>query len=168
MPAGDLVRVGRIVKPHGIRGELAVEASGASVGSLPPGAEVWLGRPPRRFLVAGVRPHAGRWLISLEGVTDRNAAEALRNSRVLVHAADLAAPGDDEAFVDELVGCRLESVEGVPLGTVRAVRTGPQDLLEVEGPSETFMVPMVRAWLVELDLAERRIVMRLPDGLGGC
>lgn len=162
----SLVRVGLVIKPHGVQGEVAVEATGPTLSELDPGVSVWVGIPPQERRLEGIRPHAGRELLHLSGVTDRDAAEELRGAPVAVPSENLSAPAEGEAYVDDLVGCAVESADGAELGTVRnVIPAGARNLLLVDGPAGEVFIPMVRDWLVELDTSEGRIVMDLPPGL---
>lgn len=140
----DLIEVGRVVKPHGLRGEVAVH--------------LLTDRPDVRFAVGAVvvldgttrevvasRPHQGRWLVRLDDVVDRDVAERLRGAVLL--AAPL--PDDDRTdtfWVHELVGMTVVTEDGDDLGDVVAVVELPAaagyDLLEVEHPDgHTWWLP---------------------------
>jgi 16S rRNA processing protein RimM len=160
----DLVRVGRVVKPHGLRGELVIAPLGHTLGSLSPSAPIWIGKPtPYRF--ESVRRHQGRLLVTLEGCDDRDAAERLRGADVQVEGGRLAELPDDEWYVDDLVGYVVEDAGGSGAGRVTAVVEGAHDMLEVSWDGETVLVPMVSQWLVSTDPVARRIVVHLPGGL---
>lgn len=164
----ELVRVGRVVKPHGIRGEVVVEPEGETLGLLPSPAVVFVGDPPAERTLQAMRPHAGRLLVTVEGIDDRAGADALRGSWLRVSADALPEADADAAYVDDLVGCRLEDADGATVGTVRGVLPGAaHDLLEVEAGAGTVLVPMVREWLLRLDADGGVIRMRLPEGLIG-
>ncbi len=160
------VVIGRIVRPHGIRGELIVEAAGDTLARLPAGTPLQVGSE-RIDLLRQVRPHRERWLVSLSGIEDRDAAEAVRGCEILVGAELVARPtAGDEFLVDELVGCVLVGRSGTEYGTVEAIVPGvPHDLLRVRTPAGESLVPMARDWLVEARVAEGRLVLDLPDGL---
>ncbi len=156
------VRVGRVVKPHGIRGEIVVETTGDTLAGLAPGEVILVGGT--EYAVAGVRPHQGRLLLSLAGCEDRNAAEELRGSVVEVSPEALPELGPNEWYVDDIVGWQLWDAASGPVGRIEGVVDGAaHDYVEV-GP-EGLLVPLVRDWLVQVDEAARKIVMDLPPGL---
>ena len=140
----DLIEVGRVVKPHGIRGEVSVELSTDRPHvRFAVGAEVLL--DGAATTVATSRPHKGRWLVRFADVEDRTQAEGLRG-------AVLTAPpleGDDEVdtfWVHELVGMRVLDGRDTELGEVVDVIEMPvaagYDMLEVRRPSgETVLLP---------------------------
>ena len=172
----ERVTIGRIVKPHGIRGELVVLPLTDVPDRFSVGARIELeGRP---VTLVGVREHQGRLLVRLDGVTDRTAAELLRGRELTAEPVD---PDDlDHYLVAELVGARVVDADGGPLGTVRALIELPPaagyDLLEVEREDgTTWLLPsadeLVEAIEDEQGLrlmlsADARGLVDLPDGPG--
>ncbi|MBV8930950.1 MAG: ribosome maturation factor RimM [Kutzneria sp.] len=171
-PTADVRVVGRVVRPHGVRGELVVEVRTDSPEErFVPGA-LLLTRS--RDGVAGTatvvaaRPHAGRLLVEFAGVTDRDAAEAMRGVLLLVDAAALPPTDDPDEFHDrELEGLVVRSTDGDHVGVVREILHGPGgDLLVVEraGASEV-LVPFVHAIVPVVDPAGGHVVIDPPAGL---
>ena len=161
-----LLEVGRIVRPHGIRGEVVVEAVTNRDERFAAGAELTGGG--RRFVVSRAGPHGGpdaagrvsrrRWIVAFEGVEDRNQAETLRGT-VLLGEPLAGEDADDELWVHELVGAEVTDPSGRPLGRVTAVEANPaSDLLVLDGGG---LVPMV--FVVES--APGRVVVDPPEGL---
>lgn len=125
------VVIGRVIKPHGIRGELVVEPLSDLPERFAVGAELELaGRP---VVIAACRPHQGRLLLRIDGVPDRTAAEQLRGHELTAPPVDL--DGSATYFVHELVGLAVVAEDGDALGHVEAVIELPDsagyDLLEV-------------------------------------
>ncbi|CAM2892595.1 ribosome maturation factor RimM [Saccharomonospora xinjiangensis] len=169
------VVVGRVVKPHGIRGELTVDVRTDSPEQrFAPGA-VLAARArdgsTRRLTVAAVRPHGGRLLVRFTEVPDRNAAEEARGLTLLADAEDLPPIEDPDEFYDhELEGLRAELTDGTVVGTVREIIHSPGgELLSVEvgepGTGREVLVPFVTAIVPRVDVAEGRIVLDPPEGL---
>ena len=169
------VVVGRIGKPHGLRGDVTVDVRTDeperrfAVGSVlrvepPRGSATDL----RVLTVASARWHSSLLLVRFEEVPDRNAAEAARG--ILLHAeipAD-ASPDDPDEFYDhQLVGLTAHDVGGAVLGEVSAlVHGGAQDLLVVRTPEgREALVPFVKALVPEVDLAGGRVVVADRPGL---
>jgi len=163
---GDRLEVGRIVKAHGIRGEVVVEAVSNRPERFAAGAELHAG--DRRFVVRRASPQGGpdpagrvsraRWIVSFEGVDDRNEAERLRGTMLAGDPLDYE-DGSDELWVHELVGSELFDPSGRALGRVTAVEANPaSDLLVLE---DGHLVPMV--FVVEA--TEGRVVVDPPAGL---
>jgi len=163
----DLVVVGRVIRAHGLRGELVVDSDGDSLLGMGEEAIVWLGDPPEPHGWLAARPHKGRVLLTVIGVADRTAAEAQRGALVRLPASSRRPLSEDEIWVEDLIGARLRTEDGTLVGTVTGlVESAARDLLEVEtGAGVIHLIPMVRDWLVELRLQDGEIVMRLPAGL---
>ena len=164
--AGDRLEVGRIVKAHGIRGEVVVEAVSNRPERFTPGAVLYAGE--RALTVRRASPQGGpdpagrvsraRWIVSIEGLDDRNQAERLRDT-VLTGDPLGYDDDDDELWVHELVGSELLDPAGRVLGRVAAVEANPaSDLLVLESGH---LVPMV--FIVEA--GGGRIVVDPPAGL---
>ncbi|MDL5155974.1 ribosome maturation factor RimM [Actinomycetospora termitidis] len=162
----DLRVVGRVVKVHGLRGELVVEPStdevearfaAGSVLRLPDGGSL---------TIRAARWHSGRLLVAAEEVGDRDAAEALRRATLSAPPSE-AAPDDPDEFHDhQLEGLRVELADGTVVGTVTAVDHGAGgDLLVVDRPGSELLVPFVRAIVPTVDVAGGRVVLDPPEGL---
>ncbi|WP_406109062.1 ribosome maturation factor RimM [Micromonospora globbae] len=180
--------VGRIGKPHGIRGEVTVEvrtdepearfAPGSvlrtepGAGNAPaPAPAPGPGVPfhvPAELIVESARWHQGRLLVAFEGVLDRDVAEALRGTLVGVESSDIAPPEDPEEFHDhQLVGLDVVTPAGERLGEVARIDHAPaSDLLVLRRPEgKTALIPFVKAIVPEVDLAGGRVVVDPPGGL---
>jgi 16S rRNA processing protein RimM len=165
--AGDRLEVGRIVKAHGIRGEVVVEAVSNRPERFAPGAVLYAGEramPIRRASPQGGPDPAGRvtrarWIVSFEGIDDRNTAERLRDTVLLGDQLDHYDDDEGELWVHELVGSELFDPAGRVLGRVAAVEANPaSDLLVLESGH---LVPMV--FVVEAGAG--RVVVDPPAGL---
>jgi 16S rRNA processing protein RimM len=175
-PRTDEVVVGRVGKPHGIRGELTVElrtdeperrfAPGAVLQVLPPAG----GTAPahRTLTVASTRWHQERLLVRFADIDDRNAAEAVRGLVLAIPVPVDESPEDPEEFYDhQLVGLAVLTTDGAAVGVVGDVlHSGAQDLLVVtrEG-REDALVPFVTALVPEVDVAGGRLVVADRPGL---
>jgi 16S rRNA processing protein RimM len=165
----ELVSVGRIVKPHGIRGEVVVAPLSDRTERFAPGAVLVVGR--RSFAVLESRPHQGRLLVRLEGIGDRSAAERLRGAEL--HAARGDGEPSESYLASELVGMPVRGPGDRDLGEVIALIELPDsagyDLLEVARPDgSTWLLPAVDEYVVvEVDAAgtERIVLVDPPDGL---
>ena len=119
-----LLVVGRIGKPQGIRGEVTVQVRTDDPDARFADGAVLLTDPPERgpLTVASSRDQNGRLVVLFEGVADRNGAEALRGTLLLVDAATLPPPDDPDEFHDfQLVGLAAELPDGTRLGAVAEV-----------------------------------------------
>jgi 16S rRNA processing protein RimM len=165
-----LVVVGRIGRPHGIRGEVTVEVrTDAPEVRFAPGS-VLTADPSRvgPLTVAAARWHSGRLLLSVRGVTDRTAAEALRGVVLSVDVEDDELPGDPAEFYDhQLRGLDVRTLDGESIGVVDDVLHLPgQDLLAVRRhDARETLIPFVEEMVPEIDLALGRVVVAPPPGL---
>ncbi|MEX1179001.1 MAG: ribosome maturation factor RimM [Nitriliruptor sp.] len=164
-----LVVIGRVIKAHGIRGEVVVDVLSDVPGRFDAGTTVDLAGTPTR--VASSRPHQGRLLVRFEGIADRNAAELLRGRSIQGPPGDLT--DSDTYFVHELVGMAVATVDGDHLGDVSGhIELPPAagyDLLEVTREDGTTWLLPATDDLVEVgelpDGTELLIVVDPPEGL---
>ncbi len=162
----DLVVVGRILRPHGLRGEVSV-ASESDVGRrFDVGRALLVQELGRRLIVADMRFHHQRLLLRFEGVEDRDAAQALCGLTLAVERREVPPPPAGTYYHFELVGCVVEDLGVGELGVVEAVlEDGGGFLLQIAASDRRLLVPFVHAVLRLVELEERRIVVDLPLGL---
>jgi 16S rRNA processing protein RimM len=161
--------VGRIGRPHGVRGEVTVEVRTDDPGSrFAPGAV--LATDPADagpLVIEQARWHSGRLMLRLAGVEDRTQAEELRGTLLVVDYADIPPSTDPDVFHDqELIGLDVVTVAGAVVGTVTEIRHLGQDLLVIDRPEGgQALVPFVSALVPEVDVPAGRIVIDPPPGL---
>ncbi|ADD41875.1 ribosome maturation factor RimM [Stackebrandtia nassauensis] len=162
--------VGRIVRSHGVRGDLIVEVRTDEPEQRFAGGSVLHTDPPRfgPVTVERVRWYQERLLLTLEGVADRDAAEAMRGVALTVDSEDVEVPEDPDEFRDlDLVGLSVVEESGAEIGTVVRVEHAPaHDLLVVDRPgANQALIPFIQAMVPTVDVAGGRIVVTLPEGL---
>lgn len=152
---GAPLEVGRIVKAHGIRGEVIVDlVSNRPEERLASGSVLGSDRGDMEVLTA--TPHQGRWIVAFAGIEDRNTAETLRG---LVLTAEPLDDDGDTLWVHELIGAEVVDRQGRSYGPVEAVEANPaSDLLVLSGER---LVPLVFVVLK----APGRIIIDPPPGL---
>lgn len=160
--------VGRILRPHGVRGEVKVEVLSDVPGRFAPGSALLLvrkGSAPVERRVVSSRPMQGFMVMTLDGVADREGAEALRDGWLEVPGTAVPAAPEGAYYQYELIGCRCTDGER-ELGTVvEVIEDGGGLLLIVEGGGRRVPLPFVRSFLRQVDVAGRSIAFELPDGL---
>ncbi|HET9140992.1 ribosome maturation factor RimM [Actinophytocola sp.] len=166
------VVVGRVVKAHGLGGEVAVEVRTDEPDLRFAGDAGMTARSrdgsTRPLTVLSARRHQERLLVRFAEVPDRDTAEALRGALLLIDAGALPPTEDPDEFYDhELEGLAALLPDGTRVGTVLEVAHGPgSDLLvlKLDGGREA-LVPFVREIVPEVDLTARRVVIDPPEGL---
>ena len=164
------VNVGRIGRPHGIRGEVVVGvrtdepearfAVGARLDTDPPG------RGP--LTVAAVRWQSGELIVRFKGIKDRTVAGELGGTWLSIDSAALAPLDDPDEFRDhEIVGLTVRTAAGVVVGEVTDVLHHGQDLLAIKPASAgpEVLVPFVKAIVTDVDVAGGTLVIDPPPGL---
>ncbi|KAG2487955.1 hypothetical protein HYH03_013534 [Edaphochlamys debaryana] len=201
MSEGEYVEVGRVLGPHGVKGEVRLEVTSDDPGQrFKAGSRLFL-MPPAAALAPGARADPGApvliqvtarggkvrplgkgedaWIVALEGVTDRNQAEALRGFTLLTAAADRSPLRDpDEFYVTDIIGCSvIDRASRRMVGSVVDVYSGmgSHDTLRIKlRASEAdiansriryALVPFAKAICPMLDLAARRLELAPPEGL---
>jgi 16S rRNA processing protein RimM len=167
-PEASWLAVGRVRRPHGVHGEVAVETVTDFPERLTPGVEVGFGQHSPEFhkIVHQVRLHKGDWLISFVGIRDRKDVEGWRGLWVFLPAQERSQLPENYYYEHELIGCRCQLANGVVLGEVAELQTGPGGaLLVVAAAKGEVLVPFVSPIVVRVDLAERTVVLDPPRGL---
>lgn len=159
------VVVGRVARPHGVRGEVAVEPRTDQPATRFAPGRVLLDDGGARLRVLSSRAHAGRWLLRFEQIRDRDAAEGLRG-RLL--EAEVEAPAEPEVYADAtLVGMRARLADATLVGTVTGVEHLPmQDLLVIRtATGSQVRVPFVAALVPHVDVDAATLTLEPPPGL---
>ena len=165
--------VGRIAKAHGITGEVVVEVRTDDPESRFANGKTLLLKDPRggtqrEMVIESVRPHGGRLLVRLGGVSDRNGADELRGRLFVVDSADLPPIADPDEFYDhQLEGLRVRTVAGAEVGDITEVLHTPAgELLAVRTESGAeVLIPFVAAIVTSVSLAGRLAEIDPPEGL---
>src|SRR6266516_1490193 len=156
--------IGRIVRPHGIRGEVVVQVTTDEPGSRYLAGSALATDPAAAgpLTIEAVRPHQGRLIVAFDGILDRDGADALRGVKLCVDSAEVPPPADPDEFHDfQLVGLAAVDLAGQALGEVVGVQHGPAaDLLVLARPDGgRALVPFVTAIVPTVDLGAGRLVL---------
>jgi 16S rRNA processing protein RimM len=165
----EMAIVGRIARPHGVRGQVIVNLeTDFPVERFRPGAELYAERGGRvePIKVTSVRFQQERPVLGLQGVESMNAAEELAGAELRVPIASLPALPGGTFYRHDLVGCRVETGDGVVVGEVAGVEgTMHGSRLVVDGSGGEVLVPFAEDICRVVDPAGRRIVIEPPEGL---
>lgn len=164
--------VGQVLRPHGIRGELRVRIVTAYPERLGQRTHFYLAHPAspektERYLVEKWRLHKETLLLKLAGYDDRDRAEELRDMLVQIPIEEAVPLEQGEYYYFQLIGLRVETEDGEPLGQVtEVIDTGANDVYVVRGPRGELLLPAIESVILDLDLASNLMVVRpLPGTL---
>lgn len=168
MSAPDLVTVGRVVKPHGRRGEVVVQPHTDSPDRFRTLRRAWLAGAavaPREVEVEGSFPHQGRFVLKISGVDSIDAAETLRGLDLRIAESELAPLPDGSYYHHQLAGMRVQDQAGTPLGVVEdVVETGAEArVLVVRGEAGETLLPFAADFVLSVDVAAHLLVARRPE-----
>jgi 16S rRNA processing protein RimM len=169
--AGGLLAIGRVGRAHGLRGELRIELHFAGSDALDQVEELWLGQSAgdstnaQRYGIELARAVPRAYLVKLEGVSDRNAADALRGRTVWVARAELPE-SEDEYYLVDLLGAKVLGPEG-EVGTVVEIATHPSvDALVIRcADGRTLEQPLLDAFVARVSVAEKLVELSSLEGL---
>jgi len=167
VPRPEKICLGTIVGVHGVQGAVRIKSFTADPADIAAYGAVSDESGARRFEVKVLGQARGAVLARLSGVASRDAAEALRGVRLYVPRAALPKTNEDEFYHADLIGLPVETREGAPLGSVRAVHNfGAGDILELRDESgRELLLPFSDTVVPKVDLAVGRIVAAPPPSL---
>ena len=165
---GELVPVGRVLRPHGTRGLLRVQAYAGPDAAFTGTDRVFLRHPGGKYrdmAVVSVTPHQRIFLMRLAGVNTGGDAEAFRGAEILVKQ-DALVREEGEFFHHEILGIRVFRETGEYLGMVsQIIPTGSNDIYVVKEGKKEFLVPAIREVVREIDPRNRKMVISPMEGL---
>lgn len=168
-PAPTAVAVADVVGAHGLQGLLRVRPYHRDSEALDDGVEVLLERGGwwGKTILDSVSPHGrGLLLVQIEGIEDRDAAEAAVGTRILVPAEALPELDHDEFYWHEVIGFTVETTAGQALGTVaETMSTGLNDVWTVRDGTREYLIPVIADVVRTLDRPGRKIVIEPMPGL---
>lgn len=154
-PTPGFTALGVVLRPHGLKGELRVHAYNPEAPHLQANARIWIGGIGWR--IESSRPDRGAWLLTLEGVSRREDADALRHALIEAPDESIArVPG--EHFVHELVGLEVVTAGGLVVGRIEEVlQPGANDVYVVIGPGGEVLVPATSEVVQSIDLDSGKV-----------
>jgi 16S rRNA processing protein RimM len=165
----DTLIVAELGKPHGIRGEITARLRGVTVDELAAISSLRVrgaddSEAPVR--VSGGRPRSAGWILRIDGVNDRDEAEAFRGAVILAPRQELPAPEPGEWWVDDLIGLEVVSDDGEPLGRLTEVLKLPaNDVFVVRSDVREVLLPAIDDVILAVDLEEKKMTVHLLPGL---
>jgi 16S rRNA processing protein RimM len=164
--------VGRLRKPHGLKGDCAVFPLTEDPDlAYAPGKAVWL-KNLAGEVVAGPlqiersRVYHRQWLVAFTGHLHVDAVKPWGGHFLAVEAAGLKPPADGEVYLHELTGFAVQDADGTALGLItNVVDLASGLMIEVQGPKREFLLPFKKEFVQTVDRAARRLVVTVPEGL---
>ncbi|HOU11673.1 MAG TPA: ribosome maturation factor RimM [Anaerolineae bacterium] len=166
-PEPRYLAIGRIVRPHGVRGELRAEILTDYPERIARRRTLYLGKDHRPYKLLGVRFHQDAMLLTLDGCTTRDDAEALRGSLVEIAIADAVPLDEAEYYHFQVIGMRVQTDTGDVLGDVVDVFTvpGANDVFVVHGIRGEILIPVIEDVVLSLDVEAGRVLIHVLPGL---
>lgn len=167
-PADIYILIGKIIVPHGLKGEVKIFSFAGQPENIQHYKKVFLvtpsGQVSRPYAIEQFRVKGKSAVVRLDSIIDRNGAEAITGSGVLILREDLPQPGKDEFYLSQLEGLTVVTVDGLTLGTVTSIMSnGAQDLLVVQDKDEEYLIPILDSIIIRHDA--EKIVIAPPPGL---
>ncbi len=159
--------VGRVLRPHGIRGALVVEGFSDFIHGLRAGSEIHLGPDNVLLKIVSIRKHKNKYLVTHDASVDRTEAETYRDFEVKVRFQDTDPLGAGEYFYWQILGLEVLSEAGEHLGVVAEIRkTGANDVYIVrDDEGREILLPAIKSVILEVDLDAGQITAHLLPGL---
>jgi len=162
----DFLAVGRVLRPHGVRGELLLASLTDFPEHLSEHETIYLGEPPVPHVLGGVRLHRGQLIIRLADCHTREAADLFREQIVQIEAQSAAPLPPGMYYHHQLVGLAVYTEEGEHLGElVEVLETGANDVYVVKSAAGEVLLPVIADVIRGVDLDARRMTVHLLDGL---
>ena len=163
----DFIAVGRVVRPHGVRGNLLVEPISDLIQSLDQGSVVFVGTEHEPAEVVFAQTHKHRYLVSVQNCQSREQAELWRDQELYLrteHAGDLP---EGTYYHWQIIDMLVETMEGRELGRIRQILvTGANDVYVIEmANGEELLLPAIDDVVQEIDVEAGRMRVRLLSGL---
>lgn len=163
----EKIKIGKIVNAVGIAGEVKVYNYSDSVERFSELKYLYLDERDEKITVKSVRYMKNTAILKLQGINDRNDAEALKNRAVYIDESQLRKLDSDTYYIRDLIGMQVRTADGEKIGELSDVIKGAaQDLYEVRNDEgKKFLIPAVNEFVKDINLDERIIEVSLIEGL---
>lgn len=156
--------IGKVLRPHGVRGELRLEVHSDHPAHLGEVETIYLGESRRAYRLEAFRMHRGVLLVTLSGIDDRDKADALREALVAVKLKDAVPLKPGEYYHHQILGLAVVTDAGEALGSVaEIIQTGANDVYVVRGPGGEVLLPAIQSVILKIEPPQ--MVVHLPEGL---
>ncbi|NSW51942.1 MAG: 16S rRNA processing protein RimM [Anaerolineae bacterium] len=167
-PLGEpaYIAVGKIRRPHGVKGEMLMEVLTDFPERLTRGKIVYVGATYQLHTIQSTRNHAAGMLVRMEGYEDPEKAGELRNAMVYVKTSELPVLPDGEFYLHQIIGFKVVDERKILLGfLVEILETGANDvyLVKSEHNDDELLLPAIESVILDVNFDTREMVVRLPE-----
>ncbi|MCQ4637905.1 ribosome maturation factor RimM [Anaerovorax odorimutans] len=161
----EKIKIGKIVNAVGLKGEVKVYCYTDRKEQFEELERIYVGQ--EAYEIKNVRYQGNVVILRLSGIDDRNAAEAQKNRDVSILESDLIRLPEDTYYVRDLIGIAVEDEADQPLGSLSDVlQNTSQDLYEIKlAGGKKILLPAVREFVISIDMENRKMKVKLPEGL---
>lgn len=163
----NLLLIGKVVRPHGIRGLLKIESYADSETTFLRAGKIYLYNKGelKEWELVCIKPHKGHFLMELKGIQTRNEAEEYRGAEIYIDK-NVLIKEEDEFFWYELIGLRVYLVTGRYLGKISQILpTGSNDVYVVKRKDKEYLIPAIEDVIKEIDLENNSMIIDPLEGL---
>ena len=165
----ELIPVGKIIGPHGIKGQMKLRSYSGNADSLSSASSVTLKSPSgtlREFTINCFKANSGKFIIGLQDVDNINLVQPFVGNEVCLKRGQLPGLEADEYYWSDLIGLQVFTDDGTLLGTIADIfETGSSDIYVVQGEGREYLIPAIADVIKTVDPAGGRIVITPLDGL---
>ncbi|MBE9503184.1 MAG: 16S rRNA processing protein RimM [Proteobacteria bacterium] len=165
----NLLLIGIIVKPHGLKGYVKVMSYAESINTYDNLKAIYLKKGDgtiEALHINKVSPGKGLIILGLEGIEDVNRAEELRGLELFIDCNELEEPEEGEYYQQDLLGLNVFTIQGSNLGTIKNIMpTGDYDVLVVRKGKKEHLIPAIKDIVREVNLEEKKVIIEPLEGL---
>lgn len=165
-PEPQFFAVGRVIRPHGVHGELCVQVHTAYPERFGIYKQIFVGDTHRPFKIKSYRFHKGLLLLTLVGIDNRTLAESLRDQWLWISRDDAIPLQEGEYYLYQVLGMQVITADGEILGHItEIIETGANDVYVVQGTQGELLLPAIPDVIRHVDLSARQMTVQLLEGL---
>ncbi len=161
----DLVQVGRVLGAYGVKGWIRIDPFGGDASVLLGKPAIWFDDSSTSQKISTIKTHGTALVAQLDGVNDRDVAQAMRGNSVWVGRADFPAPEEDEYYWVDLIGCAVVTEDGQALGNITRIEDhGADPVMRIEAGKRVRLVPFASAIVLSVDLNAQQVTVDWDAG----
>lgn len=173
MEENRFLSIGKVVGVHGIKGNIKIYSFSESVSLFTQGKRIIVKKSngsEKTYEIEWAKPHQRLILLSLAGVADRNQAELLIRSELLIEKTDLPELEEGTWYQSDIIGLDVFTIDDTYIGQITSIiSTGSNDVYVVKDPNESsnkeILIPALESVVIAVDLAKKKVKVDLPEGL---